>query len=193
MNSSNPRSCLKLQPINRSLVLAVLQANEKSDGGIYYPGCKMYHHDARYAASGIEFLASVEQWDARKVEEAKRDYANGYTSAKPNAIRPIVNAVVIGESPELSYMYDMPRFGDVLTIRQLPSAECLCFHKLGADTNAANEILVKDFAGDRSVLVNRNNVILVTPIEDVIGVVARYDEIKEWANHEAGRCEGRSA
>lgn len=191
--NSNPRSCLKLQPINKSLVLAVLEANEKSDGGIYYPGFKLYHRDASYAASGIDFLAAVQEWDERKVQEAKRDYKDGYWAKKGNEIRPIVNAVVIGESPELSYMYDMPRFGDVLTVRQMASAECLCFHKLGADTNAANEILVKNFAGDRSVLVNRNNVILVTPIEDVIGVVARYDEIKEWANHEAGRCEGRTA
>lgn len=170
---------LCIEACNNRLIVAVLKSSGKS-GGLFLPDFEMYRRDRDFIESGLDFIESVTGCD---MSRAREEYGDGYWDAKSKSIRPFTLAIVVGENPRLDYLWDGPRFGDVLLISQMASTEYHSTHKLGADTTTANEILIRNFSGDRSVAVSVDAALLATPLEDVIGIVARHSEIKDWANH----------
>lgn len=196
--SSTPKTCLRLKGLADHLIVAVLEGADQTRGGIKVANFRMYRRDEHHAASGLEMKADLEEWDQRKIDEAEKDLEEGYWDYKEIEVRPIVNAVVIGENPALEYMAAPPRFGDIVTICQKTSAQYLGLHKLGADTTPTNEILVQNFAGDRDHAVSLNAVLLAVRLKDVFGIHLRHEEIEELRKrasneHTTGRPEGRTA
>lgn len=186
---------LVLEGVSNRLVLATLENIKTSEGGIILPGFGLYRRDSDYIASGLEFIAAATEKPEGWVDEALKEFGEGYWDAKGGDISPYTLAIVIGENPRLDYIWNGPRFGDVLLVWQMASTEYHGMHKLGAGITANNGILIKNSAGDRSITLSHEACVLSTPVDDVIGLVARHSEIQEWANHgcRADTGESRSA
>lgn len=181
---TKPIKCLVLEAFfNDSLVVATLPPIRLSKAGIHLPNWALYRRDEDYAMAGLEFMESTDYKGDTDYNEAEKDLENGYWDTKNRSITPFTTAIVIGEGANNERSYNPPMFGDILLLRQMTSVQYHGQHKLGADTSAGNEILYQNFAGDRTVAVGSESDILTVPVEDVIVIVARYSEIRDWAEH----------